>query len=68
MLKKLMNEFERVVIVRERYKRLDGMPQAHVKTQISMMTHAIELAKESIATNDVGQIILAIKNLEGWQE
>jgi hypothetical protein len=67
MIKRLINEVERVVILRERYRAL-GESSKWTHPSVNLMTHSIEMAKILAETGDVGQIMLAIKSLEGWAE
>lgn len=68
MMAKLMEELERVVILRERYRAIENMPQANVQPALRLITHSIELAKLAVASGDGGQILIAINSLEGWRK
>ena len=68
MMRKLMEELERVVILREQYRSLKGQPNVDIQPAERLMTHSIELAKASAETGDPGQILLAINSLEGWRK
>ena len=65
---RLVNEIERVSVLRERYRGLLVMPGINVKLAIAMMTSSIEFAKKAASLSDPLTIMGAIRDLEGFTE
>lgn len=67
-LEKLLNEIERVTVIRTHYEELRGAPNVIVEPQIMMMTASINAGKYAAASGDAITVIRAIKDLEEYSE
>lgn len=65
---KLASEIERVTVLREQYKSLDGTPGVNVKPAVYTMTLAIDAAKEAAGIDDAEIQIAALHELQGFTE
>ncbi len=65
---KLASEIERVTVLRERYKALDGTPGVNVKPALFMMNSALDSAKGAAGVDDAETQIEALICLEGFTE
>ncbi len=65
---KLACEIERVAILRERYKTLDGTRGVNVKPVLFMMNSALDSAKSAAGLNDAETQIAALNELQGFTE
>jgi hypothetical protein len=65
---KLLEEIERVTVIREHFRGLRGMPNVIVEPQIAMQTASIERAKKAAASNDAVQVLAALQDLGEYSE
>jgi hypothetical protein len=64
---KLAREIRRVTILQTEYEKLDGMPNVIVRPAVIMMDFALDRACIAAGSNDVLNVLAALKDLEGFE-
>lgn len=62
----LAMEIERVILLREQYKALKGVPQVNPGPAIVMMTASINNGFRALASGEATDIFTAINDLKGY--
>lgn len=70
LVHKLLDELERVIVLRERYRAAaaPGTPGVCFAPAIALMTHSIDAAKAAIGGDDVIASLRALHDLETYAD